>query len=423
MPFSSELGNQLASLREQFVTATAVDKPTAEDVEKAQKMHIDLAAIEKQYSAARELELASEQAKTAIEGEKKRAEEVINTVPFNGKNGDGGSFSKTISSSDVQKMLAQMKPRSVIDNFLESGEYLAKVKGKHWHGITYSIEVPGTIKAAGDPIMSSHFAPRTTDQTVPPHYAAMPTVYDLFRVVPVSGTASVRFYQATMPLTNNAAFIAEGAAKPEVQPRWAPVDAPIETVAEWTAVTLQALDDVPSLRAVLEDDLRRLLLLKIDEKLLTGTGTPPEIRGVLNTSGILTQAFATDALNSISLGITQIVAGGSGYPTGIVMNPTNWQTTRMLNTNGVWYFGSPADAGVSRLFGIPVITSPSMTAGFALVGDFTFGTIFERWGVTFIVGLKNDDIIKNLQTIVCEARLALAIRRPTAFCNVDVVTP
>jgi HK97 family phage major capsid protein len=259
--------------------------------------------------------------------------------------------------------------------------------------------------------------------TVASHYGPMPTVYDLFRVVPVTGATSIRFFQATMPLTNTADFIAEGALKPEIQPRWTPVDAPIETVAVWTAVTLQALDDIPQLRAVLEDDLRRLLLLEIDSELLNGSGTTPHLRGVLNTSGILTQAFTTDALNSISLGITQIVAGGSGYPTAIVMNPTNWQAVRMTNSNGVWYFGSPADAGVSRLFGVPVIPSSSMTSGFALVGDFTFGTIFERWGVTFIVGLKDDDLIKNQQTIVCEARLALGIRRPTAFCNVDVVTP
>jgi len=51
------------------------------------------------------------------------------------------------------------------------------------------------------------------------------------------------------------------------------------------------------------------------------------------------------------------------------------------------------------------------------------GVLGERWGVTFIVGLKNDDLIKNQQTIVCEARLALAIRRPSAFVNADIVTP
>jgi hypothetical protein len=39
-------------------------------------------------------------------------------------------------------------------------------------------------------------------------------------------------------------------------------------------------------------------------------------------------------------------------------------------------------------------------------------------GITFIVGLKNDDLIKNLQTIVCEERVSLAVRRPGAFAKV-----
>lgn len=434
MPYASELQTQLATLREQFVTATANEKPTSEDIEKAQKMHTDLSALEKQYSAAKSLEAAADEAKGAIEAEKQAAEEdsrVIQTIPYGGNgNGNangsknGGSFdAKAMHSDAFQRWLYSLKPKSVIDGFFDSKEYQARAKARHHQGVSYTIEVPGTVKAAGDPIMSSQFGPRTTDQTLSPHYTSMANVYDLFRVVPVSGTGSVRFYQATMPLANNAGFIAEGALKPEVQPRWAPVDAPIETIAEWTAVTLQALDDVPQLRAVLEDDLRAMLLLKIDEKLLAGSGTPPEIRGILNTSGIQTQAFTTDALTTLANAIGKVVNVGAGYPTGIVMNPADWQNLRTMTVAGIWPFGSPTEQGVMRVWGIPVVMSVNQAAGFAIVGDFTYGTIFERWGVTFIVGLKNDDLIKNLQTIVCEARLALAIRRPSAFVNADIVTP
>lgn len=420
MAFATELATQLTSLREQFVQATANDKPTGEDIEKAQKMHTDLTALEKQYDIARTLDEAATERKAAAEAEKQQKEELM-PVPFGGTQAALKNGATYTQSSNGHQPGHGFK--GAIDLFLNSLQYKQCVKQGHYQGISYTVEVPGTIKAAGDPVMSSQFAPRTTDSSVPPHWGVMPTVFDLFRTVPVIGTSSVRFYRPTMPVTGAPAYITEGALKPEVQPRWVPVDAPIETVAEWTAITLQALDDVAQLRAVLEDDLRRLLLLKIDEKLLTGTGVPPEILGVLNTPGIGTQIFATDALNTISLAITQIVSSGAGYPTGIVMNPTDWQKVRMLNANGVWYFGSPADQGVSRLFGVPVVPSSSMTAGFALVGDFSFGTIFERWGVTFIVGLKNDDLLKNLQTIVCEARHALAIRRPSAFVNADVVTP
>jgi HK97 family phage major capsid protein len=311
----------------------------------------------------------------------------------------------------------------VFDGFIESAVYKAATKARHSHGVSYSVEVPGTIKAAGDPILSSQFTPIVTDPSPPPlHYAPMPSVYDLFRVVPITGASSVRFFLATMPIAVNAVgWVTEGTAKPEVQPRWTPKDAPLEVVAEWTAVTLQALDDVPQLRSVLFDDLRNLLMWKINDGLINGTGVAPQILGIVASPGIQTQAFTTDAITSILAGITKVSASNAGYPTGIVMNPADWATVRSTVSAGIWVFGSPTESGVMRLFGVPVVTTSAHPVGFATVGDFSFGTIFERWGVTFIVGLKNDDLIKNIQTIVCEARLALAIRRPSAFCYTDII--
>lgn len=424
MPFSTECGQRLTALRAELVKLTATENPTAEDVEKAHKMTLDLEGVEKQYSTAKAIEDAAAAAKSAIE-KQAQADSELRPVPiFANGNGNGQGNGHKAQLQAESKSLVRQGYAGAVDAFLDSAIYKGALKAGHYQGITYTIEVPShTLKAAGDPITSAQFGPRTTDQFVPAHYAQMPTVFDLFRVVPVQATGSIRYYQATMPVTGGPAWVAEGAAKPEVQPRWAPKDAPLETIAEWTAVTLQALDDVPQLRSALEDDLRTLLLRKIDDSLLTGTGTPPEILGVLNTPGIGTPAFSGDALTSINAAIALVVSSGAGYPNGIVMNPADWQATRMLQSNGVWYFGGPADAGVQRLFGVPVVVSSAMPVGFALVGDFTYGTIFERWGVTFIVGLKNDDLIKNLQTIVCEARLALAIRRPSAFVKADIVTP
>jgi len=409
--YSTEIGNQVAALRDQFVKATAIEKPTAEDVETAKKMHDDLAVLETKYKEVRDIEAAGEATKGAIEAEaaaKVNAEKAVGLVPFGGRLG-----------TDTK---ANGATPNVFDGFIQSSVYKSMTKAGHHHGVSYSVEVPGLIKAAGDPIMSSQFTPIVTDPSAPPlHYAPAPSVYDLFRVVPITGAASVRFFLATMPVAvNGVNWVAEGAAKPEVQLRWTPKDAPLEVVAEWTAVTLQALDDVPQLRAVLFDDLRNLLMWKINDGLLNGNGTPPQILGITSTPGVQAQAFATDPITTILAAITKVVATGAGYPTGIVMNPADWAAVRSTVSAGVWVFGSPTESGTMRLFGVPVVTTSAQPVGFAIVGDFSFGTIFERWGVTFIVGLKNDDLIKNIQTIVCEARLALAIRRPSAFVNADL---
>ena len=67
------------------------------------------------------------------------------------------------------------------------------------------------------------------------------------------------------------------------------------------------------------------------------------------------------------------------------------------------------------------MTDANLAAGTAIVGDFNYSTFYQRLGITFVVGLKNDDLIKNMITIVCEMRGALALRRPQAFAKVALV--
>ena len=60
------------------------------------------------------------------------------------------------------------------------------------------------------------------------------------------------------------------------------------------------------------------------------------------------------------------------------------------------------------------------TANTALVGAFRLGgQVFNREGVRIeATNSDQDDFIKNLITIRCERRLALAVYRPKAFCTV-----
>jgi HK97 family phage major capsid protein len=308
--------------------------------------------------------------------------------------------------------------------FCESPVYKAALKAGHYQGITYAVELPELtlFKAAGDPVMSSQFATRETygglvTQPFPPT-----NVIGLIPVVNVTA-ASIRYYQAGT-FTGTAGFVTEGAVKPEVQPRWTPVDAPVETLADWTAVTLQALDDVPQLRAAVDYDLRRAIEVKLDNAILNGTGTPPEIRGILNTSGIQVIAYVatTTKQDMIAKGIQAIVQTGYGVPDAVVMNPADyWAMRTGVNANGIYYWGPPTEVGIPNVYGLPVVTDSAIAVGTALVGDFSYATLFQRRGITFIVGWKNDDIIRNLQTIVCEMRVTLAIRRPAAFAKVALV--
>ena len=268
------------------------------------------------------------------------------------------------------------------------------------------------------------FGTRYTDLNVLPHAFPPANIIPLIPVVTVTA-GNVRYYQATQPMGGTPAFIAEAAAKPEVQPRWAAVDAPMETIADWTAVTLQALDDLPQLRGVVDSDLRMGLISALDNMLINGTGTTPQIRGIFNFTGVqsvpsLRQPRYRD---SIAKGILAIVNGGYGDTQCDCP-----QSCRLVDDSNIedldnrrLLLGSANRSGHTEYLGYPVVTDANLAAGTAIVGDFNYSTFYQRLGITFIVGLKNDDLIKNMITIVCEMRGALALRRPQAFAKVALV--
>jgi hypothetical protein len=419
MPFAQALGEEVAAKRAELNKLHEKEKLTSEDVAQALQIDAALRPIEKQYNDALALEQRTAERKAAEDAEREKAESqslIVSGAPLPAPAQKNGHDSSNGSARALNR-------KSLSAMFTDSPEYRAMRKA----GLTTGeVTVANTLfcarntKAAGDPILSSMFGYRYDDAGIPEHLVVQPQVMDLCRVVPVTGASSVRYMRAISPVAGVAAPVAEGALKPEVQPRWTPVDAPLEVIAEWTAVTLQALDDIPSLRAVIDSDLRNLLLSEIDNQILNGTGVPPNLTGILTTAGLPVQAFGTDALTTINAAITKISVAGAGYPTGIVMNPADWASVRMLNSSGVYWFGPPTEQGVMRLWGVPVVISTYMPAGFALVGNFQYAIVYERWGVRFVIGWKNDDLIKNLLTIVCEARLAVAVSRLAAFVKADI---
>jgi capsid protein len=61
-------------------------------------------------------------------------------------------------------------------------------------------------------------------------------------------------------------------------------------------------------------------------------------------------------------------------------------------------------------------------SGLSLVGDFRRAVLFDRQDFVVSSGTVGDDFIRNIVRVLGEARLGLAVTRPAAFCNVDVVT-
>jgi len=214
-----------------------------------------------------------------------------------------------------------------------------------------------------------------------------------------------------------------GGYKPEGSWAFAVVTANVKTIAEWVPVTKRALADVAQLEGLINDQLSADVAEAEENQLLNGDGSGENFTGIANTSGIQTQAFATDIFTSVRKGITKLRTVGRVNPTAILMNPADAEAVDLTKDgNNQYYYGGPSAIGQRTLWGVPVIESESQTSGFATLGDFTKAVVWDREQTTVTMTDSHSDFfVRNLVAVLAEERLAFGVTRPTAFCTVDIV--
>jgi HK97 family phage major capsid protein len=168
--------------------------------------------------------------------------------------------------------------------------------------------------------------------------------------------------------------------------------------------------------------LRMFVEDREDTQLLVGNGVAPNLEGILNVSGINTQAKGADsAPDAVYKGIVKCQTTSFLQPDSAVFNPLDWQDIRLLQTaDGIYIFGPPSAPGPDRIWGLPVTLTTALTENTGLVGAFRASSqIFRRTGITLAVSDSHSDFfIKNKLMLRAEERIALVVFRPTGFCEV-----
>ncbi|QAB18785.1 phage major capsid protein [Leucobacter muris] len=248
-------------------------------------------------------------------------------------------------------------------------------------------------------------------------------------------TGNTLVYFTESPLVEGAAgTVAEGSKKPQLHfPDYDPVTETLKKVAGYIKISDEMTEDAAFLVSEIEGRLLYQLQLAEEDQLLNGTGTGTNVLGLLNRSGIQTETAAgeADVFDAIFRAMTKVETATDLVADGVAINPIDYQKLRLTKDgNGQYIAGGPFQGQYGNgdqldnppIWGKRTIVTPAIAQGTVLVGAGQLAaTVYRKGGLTLqATNTNEDDFVNNKITILGEERLALAVRRPSAFVKVTI---
>jgi len=329
--------------------------------------------------------------------------------------------------------------RSFAKQVIESGAYKSMLSGAH--GATVEVKAAATIDegiipafSGGAGLAGQLVAPQLLPGIVPLKFQKL-TVADLLAQGTTSSSSiSYVIESAFQDLTG---VVLEKGAIPQLDLTLARRQDNVGKIANIAKPTVEMFQDAEQFKAYLENRMVFGIQRKEEDQLLNGTGTAPQVTGILQRSGLATAVVtaagltAVKAMEGIFNQITALRAVSFVEPDAIVIHPTDWQTIRLgKDSQGQYYGGGPFTgaygngtySNVAELWGVKAVITTAVAQGTVLVGGFQeSGQIFRRSGITLdMTNSNNNDFETDLVTLKAEERLALAVYRPAGFGKVTL---
>jgi HK97 family phage major capsid protein len=240
--------------------------------------------------------------------------------------------------------------------------------------------------------------------------------------------------------TDDAATVTEVGALANMAVSVLEVDYPVKDIGGYIEVSENLMADYEAIISLINVRVPYKVERVTDYQLLNGSGSGADLTGLLNASGLQTQAKGADtAVDAIFKAktlvenvpnATQANAGGGYNPDHIIVNPVDWQNIRLLkDANSQYYGGGPFTgaygngagySNVEMLWGLPCVRTTAIAAGTALVGAFgECAQWFQRQGLVIEMTNSNGtNFINRIVTIRAAERLALTIDQPNGFAQI-----
>ncbi|EJD6709282.1 MAG: phage major capsid protein [Serratia marcescens] len=243
-----------------------------------------------------------------------------------------------------------------------------------------------------------------------------------------TGSSTIFWVQQT-GFTNKAAAVPENTQKPYSDIQFAEKITPVRTLAHMFKASKQILDDFSQLQSTIDVEMRYGLKYVEEQEILFGDGTGVHLEGIMPQASKYKAEFEVAMQNGIDdLRLAMLQAQLARFPaTGHVLHFIDWAKIELIkDTLGRYILANPAALTGPTLWGLPVVaTESSAFLGKFLTGAFSAGAqLFDREEANVVISTENaDDFEKNMISIRCEERVALAVKRPEAFVTGAFTVP
>lgn len=213
------------------------------------------------------------------------------------------------------------------------------------------------------------------------------------------------------------------------------VTAPLKKVTALWKQTDEILSDAPRFVSHVNARAGYKLDCKVEDQLLSGSGSGSELSGLVNVSGIgsaSAAAFNVDFIESLLDERTKIRKATPNFnvDTLLLADEDYDDLMKLKDGNGQYLLGGP----VGYIYGngvtigknlwntITMVPTPALSSGTAILGAFKAGaTVYEHvTGRRFDVGYDGEDFSHGRVSFRAYQRLCLAVEYPAAFTKYTV---
>lgn len=207
-------------------------------------------------------------------------------------------------------------------------------------------------------------------------------------------------------------FIAEGAAKTQLDVQYVEQTKTVKKIAVYGKVTTELMADIPQLINYIQNNLMRRMDIVIENDLFNGSGAGDNIAGLYTfdtaftggaLAGTISDANELDVIEATALQVKTAF----GQPGALFIHPSTMAAIRLIKDSTgrpVWkdYVTITGEMIVS---GLKIVETTAVTAGNFIGGDTKVVNVLIREDLGIQIGLDGNDFTENKKTMLLEKRL------------------